>query len=302
MAIPAQAQLYRPILEIARSASESLSDKQIAELLSDRLQLTDAERQDMIPSGLRSRIVDRTSWAVYELKEAGLMHYPSRGHRAITQQGQEFLREHGGEITLAYLRRRQAQAQPTGTNKTADAVGDSLQSNTDATPEELMEDSARQIRGKLADDLLENITNLSPERFEHLVVTLLEKMSYGKGQQVGGSGDGGIDGIINQDPLGLEKVYIQAKRWSNQIGDPEIRNFSGSLDAKGAAKGVFITNSTFSNTARRTAETISAGPKFIRLIDGRELAELMIEHSVGVVTERTYEVKKVDENYFAENE
>ena len=127
-------------------------------------------------------------------------------------------------------------------------------------------------------------------------------MDYGKGQQVGGSGDGGIDGIIDQDPLGLERIYIQAKRWANPIGEPEIRNFAGSLDAKGAAKGVFITNSTFSSTAKRTAETISAGTKFIRLIDGRKLAELMIEHGVGVVTERTYEVKKVDENYFAEND
>ena len=165
-----------------------------------------------------------------------------------------------------------------------------------------MERSARQMREKLADELLESVTALSPERFEHLVVTLLEKMGYGKGQQVGGSGDGGIDGIINQDPLGLEKVYIQAKRWANQIGEPEIRNFSGSLDAKGAAKGVFITNSTFSSTATRTATNISAGPKFLRLIDGRELADLMIEHSVGVVTGRTYEVKRVDENYFAEND
>ena len=125
-------------------------------------------------------------------------------------------------------------------------------------------------------------------------------MRYGTGEAVGGSGDGGIDGVINQDPLGLEKVYLQAKRWANQVGEPEIRNFSGSLDARGAAKGVFITTSNFSGTARQTAETISAGSKFIRLIDGSELARLMIEHGVGVVTEFTYKLKKLDENYFSE--
>ena len=109
-----------------------------------------------------------------------------------------------------------------------------------------------------------------------------------------------IDGVINQDPLGLEKVYIQAKRWANQVGEPEVRNFSGSLDARGASKGVFITTSNFSGTARQTAETISAGSKFIRLIDGSELARLRIEYGVGVVTEFTYELKKLDENYFSE--
>ena len=302
MAIPTKALLYRPILEIVRSASGSLSDKHIASLLSDQFELTDAERRTMIPSGVQSKIENRTGWAVAELKYAGLVHYPSRGRRAITPPGREFLGRHEGEITDAHLRQCRARSQHAETNKLESAMGDSLQSSADATPEELMEDSDRQIRDKLADELLENITALSPGQFERLVVNLVEKMGYGKGQQVGGSGDGGIDGIINQDPLGLEKVYIQAKRWSNQIGDPEIRNFAGSLDAKGATKGVFITNSTFNGTATQTAAAISTGAKSIRLINGRELAELMIEHSVGVVTERTYEVKKVDENYFAEND
>ena len=126
-------------------------------------------------------------------------------------------------------------------------------------------------------------------------------MGYGEGVTVGRSGDGGIDGIINQDALGLEKVYVQAKRWASQVGEPEIRNFSGSLDPHGATKGVFITTSTFSSTARQTAQTISAGSKFIRLVDGNELAQLMIRHGVGVVTEYTYEIKKLDENYFAED-
>lgn len=161
--------------------------------------------------------------------------------------------------------------------------------------------SDRQLREKLTEELLENVKGLTPDRFERLVVKLLVEMGYGDGKRVGGSGDGGIDGIIDRDPLGLEKVYIQAKRWTQSVGEPEIRNFSGSLDAKGAAKGVFITTSSFSRTAERTARDISKGGKFIRLIGGRELVELMIQHNVGVVTQFTYEIKKVDENYFADD-
>ena len=165
---------------------------------------------------------------------------------------------------------------------------------------EQLEEVHRELRDGLADELLIILKGMSPARFETLVVNLLERMGYGEGESVGRSGDGGIDGIINQDPLGLEKVYIQAKRWQSQVGEPEIRNFSGSLEAKGASKGVFITTSTFSSTARQTAQFISAGNKFIRLIDGGELAGLMIRHGVGVVTEMTYEVKKIDENYFVD--
>ena len=299
MAVPSQAELYRPILEILASASGGVAPKPLTELVSDRFNLSDADRQEMIPSGITSRIYDRTSWACMYLRDAGLLYYPPRGPREITPQGQEFLDSHAGAITNADLPRLQ---QANGAKAdTTDTSSGSVESSAEATPEELMAQSDRQLRAKLADELLESIMKLTPDRFEQLVVNLLEKMGYGEGQAVGRSGDGGIDGIINQDPLGLEKVYIQAKRWSNQVGEPEVRNFSGSLDAKGAAKGVFITNSTFSNTAKETARNISAGNKLICLINGQELVKLMIQHGVGVVTESTYEVKKMDENYFAED-
>ena len=205
-----------------------------------------------------------------------------------------------------------ARQQPTSSEgevavTTSDAVGVSVaDDSTDAdttsiTPDELMGELYRELNNKLADELLESVKGVPPDRFELLVVRLLEKMEYGQGQRVGRSGDQGIDGIINQDPLGLEKVYIQAKRWQSQVGEPEIRNFSGSLEVKGANKGVFITTSTFSSTARGAADLISAGNKYIRLIDGNELAQLMIRHGVGVVTETTYALKKLDENYFAED-
>ena len=302
MAVPTQAELYRPILEILATAESSLSDRRLAELVSDQLNLTDADRREMVPSRVQSRIENRTSWAIWYLKRVGFVHYPSRGRRGITQQGREFLKSHEDEITDAHLRPFIPKHQQAIDNKTTPTVatGGSIENDTDITPEELMAQGNQQLRTKLAEELLENIKELTPERFEQLVVNLLEEMGYGKGQVVGGSGDGGIDGIINQDPLGLEKIYIQAKRWSSQVGAPGIRDFSGSLDAKGAMKGVFITTSTFNNTAKETARNISAGNKLIRLIDGQELAALMVRHGVGVVTVSTYEVKKMDENYFAE--
>ena len=297
MAIPTQAELYRPILEIAASVGERLKPNQVTDLVSDRFSLSDEERKEKIQSGTRV-IKKRTSWALWSLKEAGLMHNPPRGPWEITQQGRDFLDSHAGVITNADLSKLQ---QANGAEAdTTDTSSGSVESNTAVTPEELMEQSDRQLRAKLADELLESMMKLTPDRFEQLVVNLLEKMGYGKGEAVGRSGDGGIDGI-NQDPLGLEKVYIQAKRWSNQVGEPEVRNFSGSLDARGAGKGVFITTSTFSSAAERTAQNISAGSKFIRLIDGRELTALMVRHGVGMVTVSTYEVKKIDENYFAED-
>ena len=174
--------------------------------------------------------------------------------------------------------------------------------DAEATPDEKMAVSYGELNTKLAAEIQDSIKTISPERFEQLVVDLLVKMGYGQGEVVGRSGDGGIDGIVNPAPLGLEKVYIQAKRYTaNPVGEPEIRNFSGSLNAQGATKGVFITTSTFSSPARQTAATISTGNQFIRLVDGNELARLMIAHNVGVVTEYTYEIKKLDENYFAED-
>ncbi len=157
------------------------------------------------------------------------------------------------------------------------------------------------LLANLISDLRATVNGVNPDRFEQLVVKLLEKMGYGEGRAIGRSGDGGIDGIINQDALGLEKVYIQAKRYTTgSVGEPPIRNFAGSMIANGATKGVFITTAVFSDTARETAANVSRRNETIRLIDGQELAHLMIRHGVGVITEYTYEIKKLDENYFAE--
>jgi restriction system protein len=301
MAVPMKKQLYRPILEIAAESGTAVSPKQLRESLALRFHLTDADLQDRSSSGAL-RFTDRASFGTFDLKSAGLMCSPSRGLYQITGEGREFLATlpaaqlliAESELKRLAVERRQRE----GGREDATTVESSP--DVDITPDELMAAGYHQLQSKLADNLLESFKDISPYGFERLVLDLLVKMGYGTGQAVGRSGDGGIDGVINQDPLGLEKVYVQAKRWAGQVGEPEIRNFSGSLDARGASKGVFITTSNFSASAQRTADTISAGNKFIRLIGGDELARLMIEHGVGVVTEFTYELKKLDENYFSE--
>ena len=165
-----------------------------------------------------------------------------------------------------------------------------------------MSRSSTTLQEKLARELLSGLRQVSPANFERLCVRLLEAMRYGKGIHLGQTSDGGVDGMVRQDALGLEKVYIQAKRWANPVGAEEVRGFAGSLDTKGSSKGVFITTSTFTKSAKSTADSISQGSKQITLVDGAELAGLMISYGVGVVTQETYEVKKLDKDYFTEQQ
>ena len=229
-----------------------------------------------------------------------MLEYPTRGRSRITPKGIEYLASHQGEIQNAELLRIAEGRDDGPVVPEGPGSPTSLDDANDVTPDEQMGINHLQHENMLSDEILDAVKGVSHSGFERLVVELLEKMGYGTGRPKGGKGDGGIDGILNQDPLGLEKVYVQAKRYvkAPQVGEPEIRNFSGSLDPHGATKGVFITTAEFSSTARDTAENIPRGGKFIRLIDGPELARLMIRHGVGVVTEATYEVKKIDANYF----
>ena len=299
MAVPSKKDLHRPALEIVAASGGSVSVRQFNDVLARHFELTEEDLDDRSSSGSR-RFYDRVSFALQDLKLSGLIMQPARGYRQITDAGQRFLQNHQGVITDRDLRQMRTQL-PTDGGGSDSAYTDYLPDSQDATPTDLIDLGYKQLQTRLADDITESLAKVTPDRFEQLVVDLLVKMGYGQGETIGRSGDGGIDGIINQDALGLEKVYIQAKRYTaGSVGEPEIRNFSGSLDPYGATKGVFITTSTFSNSARQTAQTISAGNKLIRLVDGKELAQLMIKHGVGVVTEYTYEIKKLDENYFAE--
>ena len=309
MVLPTQSQLHIPILETLSGLEDGAHIRIIKDTLAERFSMTVAELAELIPSGQSTRLADRLSWALSYLKRAGLIHSPSRSHWKIAPEGRDFLSTRkGGDISGAQLnkliekRKREsshdgggAQAANVGESESAGFVHDAP---TDIAYRKRMDELHLELEKALANELLDSVKAVSPLRFERLVVELLEAMGYGEGRRIGGSGDQGIDGVINQDPLGLENVYIQAKRWQNAVGEPEIRNFLGSLDVKGASKGVFITTSTFSESAKSSAFAVR---RTIRLVDGGELAKLMIRHNVGVVIETTYALKKPDENYFSED-
>ena len=332
MAVPRANKFYRAVLEVFSKSGRSMSAPEMVAAISDHLKLTDEQLAEMVPSGIKSRVEDRTQWAMYHLKNAALLESPSRGIFRITNKGIQFLRDQAGEVTnkqITEMERsegREPDLLLTNPGSSSSSKGwqflqDDLpegdaevdggisvpqvelqEDPTDVlTPYEVMDICYREQQKMLMDEILDSLRSVAPSSFERLVVELLANMGYGDGKVTGRTGDRGIDGVLNQDALGLEKVYVQAKRFDYaQVGEPEIRNFSGSLDPFGASKGVFITTSSFSNTARQTAENISRGGKFIRLIDGQELAELMMISGVGVVTEVTYEVKKLDANYFTD--
>ena len=299
MTVPTQQQLHRPILEfVAQPQLKVVSLQQIRSALIQQFSLDDNDLAESVPSG-QNRFLNRVYWAVSYLKRGGLLEATSIAHFRITPQGRRALTREEGEIESKYLKDL-IDARIQHLSPESEEVAGAVENAIGATPDEQMATLFEELIEKLADEILESVAIVQPSQFESLVVALLEKMGYGEGQVLGRSGDGGIDGIINQDQLGLEQVYVQAKRWKNPVGEPEIRNFAGSLSARGARKGVFITTSSFVHNARETAKNISAGIQFIRLIDGPELARLMIKFDIGVVTETTFYVKKLDGNFFSE--
>ena len=308
MAIPIARKFYRAILEIADERRDVWGYNQMIDALTIHFSLTEDDLQEMVPSGGVTRVRDRTNWAVGDLERAGFLTKPTRGRFQINNEGHEYLRTLKGDVTAEQQKELKAMNRNLqDVSEDSDSVAlvkhvASDDKDSETTPSERIATAYTELQAQLVDEILDSLSSIDPRQFEQLVVDLLEKMGYGEGQQVGGSRDGGIDSIINQDPLGLEKIYVQAKRWQNAVGEPEIRNFSGSLAAKGAAKGVFTTTSTFSPTALQTARIISGNNQVIHLINGAKLACLMIKYNVGVIpTTLTYAIKKLDENYFAED-
>lgn len=232
------------------------------------------------------------------LEHRGFIERPKTGYYRITALGLEFLNQNSAETPEPDTN--------TGTQENLFTVDpeDSLEiGENNLHPEGTIDESYRRIREKLADDLLQQIKENTPTFFEELVIDLLVKMGYGgsredAGRAVGGSGDGGIDGIINEDRLGLDVVYVQAKRWNGNVSRPEIQKFAGALQGQRARKGIFITTSSFTKDAREYVKTIDSK---IVLIDGHQLAQFMIDHNVGVSVEKTYEIKRVDSDYFSED-
>jgi restriction system protein len=300
MAVPDFQTIMLPLLRSLEGGQERRIND-LVEHLADGFNLTPEERAELLPSGRQARFTNRIHWAVTHLYKAGLLDRPGRGRVRLTERGRRVLRTDPGRIDMALLARypeyRQFQRTPNG----AQPDGPVAQSNT-KTPEEMLEASYQSLRSILAGDLLDRIGNCSPVFFERLVVDLLVAMGYGgsrrdAGLAVGRSGDGGIDGIIKEDKLGLDFVYVQAKRWSGAVSRPDIQAFAGSLEGQRARKGVFITTSKFTSDAHDYVTRIE---KRIVLIDGEQLAQLMIDHGVGVADVALYHVKKIDTDYFEE--
>ncbi len=311
MPIPNYQTLMRPLLQLAADEREHPL-RQAVETLAEHYQLSDNERSTMLPSGTQSVFSNRVGWARAYLKQAGALRSPRRGYFVITERGKQLLQQYPQQLHINNLaqfaefqdfknRRRITKADNGRENSPLlDMDSDVI---FDDTPEDILASAYRLLRQNLEQEVLETVKEASPAFFERLVVDLLVKMGYGgnrqdTGRAIGKSGDGGIDGIINEDRLGLDVIYIQAKRWEATVGRPEIQKFAGALQGQRAKKGVFITTSAFTREAKDYVRIIDTR---IILIDGEKLAALMVEYNVGVSVVERYEVKKVDTDYFEGN-
>ncbi len=301
MTVPDYQSIMLPLLEYAGDGKEHLLRRAYDDL-AQFFNLTEEERQELLPSGRQSTFENRVGWARTYLKKAGLLSSPKRAHFQITQKGQDVLKAKPNTINVAFLKQYPEFLEfQTKSNKAGPTTA-GLSEEQEITPEESMEASYIKLRDDLADELLETIKSCTPSFFERLVVDLLVKMGYGgtrkdAGMAIGRSGDGGIDGIIKEDRLGLDVVYIQAKRWEGTVGRPEIQKFAGALLGQQARKGVFITTSSFSKEAKNYTSAIDSK---IVLIDGEMLAELLIDFDLGVSPVAVYSLKRVDLDYFME--
>ena len=302
MSIPDYQSIMLPLLTFAADRQEH-SLRETIDVLADEFGLTPQERKEFLPSGRQATFDNRVGWARTYLKKAELLKSTRRGHYEITTRGLQILAEQPSAISAKFLTRFQEfQAFKNGAKKEGSPVAEIDREDSKQTPEELLEEAIQQLNDSLATELVQTIKDCSPTFFERLVVDLLVTMGYGgtrkdAGQTIGGSSDGGIDGIIKEDQLGLDVIYIQAKRWENPVGRPEIQKFAGALQGVRAKKGVFITTSSFTGEAR---DYVSRIDNKIILIDGPQLANFMIQHNVGVSAAASYIVKRIDTDYFTE--
>lgn len=304
MAIPDYQSIMLPLLTLARDGRE-YSLRQAVDSLVEEFRLTDDERKILLPSGRQAVFHNRVSWARTYLTKAGLLQATRRGHFEIAQRGLDVLDDGPSSIDLKFLLQFDAFRQFRALRHTRSddgKTGSIAVPDVWTTPEEALESAYVRLRESLAADLLQQMKTASPNLFEKLVVELLVKMGYGGSRQdaghaIGKSGDEGIDGIINEDRLGLDTIYVQAKRWDATVGRPEVQKFAGALQGQRAKKGVMLTTSSFSSEAR---EYVSRIDNKIVLIDGNRLAELMIDNDLGVSPVATYQMKRIDTDYFTE--
>lgn len=301
--IPDFQTLMRPVLESCAKEERKIGD--VIEEMSDLFELSAEEREEMLPSGRQARMANRVHWARGYLKQAGLVRPTRRGYIEITEEGRDVLLNGPERITMKYLERFPAylEFQSRGKGSSENTATEEVASliAQDATPDEVLASAHRQLHESLSADLLDALRNGTPKFFEKAVVSLLISMGYGgadgRGAVLGGAGDNGVDGVIDKDPLGVDQVYVQAKRYGPKttVGAGEIRDFFGALSLKDVSRGIFVTSSLFTSSARETAEKLGAR---IVLIDGPKLADLMITYRVGCRVKETFTVSELDEDFF----
>lgn len=303
MTIPDFQTIMLPLLTFVSDGKEHRF-REAVEYLAKHFDLNAEERLELLPSGRYPTFDNRVGWANTYMKKAGLIEGPRRGYLKITPRGLSVLKEQPAMINSKFLERYQEFVE--FQQKDSEPVKPQSQTvegtKAEQTPIEAIESAYETVRNSLAAELLQQIKGCSPGFFESLVVEVMVKMGYGgtrkdAGAVLGRSGDEGIDGVINEDRLGLDKIYIQAKRWGGTVSRPEIQRFVGALLGKPARKGIFITTSEFSKQARDYASAVESS---VVLIDGEMLANLMIDHNVGTTVESLYEVKRIDSDYFEE--
>jgi len=307
MAVPTYDRFIEPLLRFLAAKPGEVRAAEAYEAAASSLGISDEDRREFLPSGIQPVYKNRAGWAHDRLKRAGLSRSSRRGYWQLTEEGRKFVAEHRVPLTDDELEHLadgymdvRLRPPPTGEALAEIAIAQPpAPSATVASPDERLAEALSELRRSVAGEVLETLGGISPGFFESIVLDVLHRMGYGASrsdlQKVGGSGDGGIDGIISLDKLGLEKVYVQAKRWKDVVGRPMIQAFFGALAGQRAKKGVFITTSGYTTQAIEFARSVEG----IVLVDGPRLAELMIDHEVGVSV-RTIKVPKLDSDYFDE--
>jgi restriction system protein len=310
MAIPTYEQCMLPVIRVLAD-NEPKHRTQLSDMMADHFGLSVEEREQLLPSGKATIIKSRTGWALTYLKQAAIVASPKRGWYTLTQRGKDVLASNPQQVDSAYLQkfpeflefRARSRTDADESTETAPAAPKAPVATPGLDPEEALEDAYLRLRAEVEAELLETVKAGSPQFFERLVIDLLVQMGYGGSREeaaraVGRSGDGGIDGVIDEDRLGLDVIYVQAKRWEGSVGRPEIQKFAGALQGQRAKKGVFITTSHFTKEAEDYAARIESR---IVLIDGRRLATLMFDANVGVAPRVSFTVKTIDGDYFEDS-
>lgn len=303
MDIPSYQEFMLPVLKALGDAPEPLHHKEYCEAACDHAGIPQEMREVLLPSGSQTYVYNRTGWAAWYMQQAVLVEKPKRAHLSITEEGKKLLLSQPAAIDNKLLAQYPSFVAKVLEPKEKKSPAKTHSPESEQTPDEQIEAAFEQLNDSLSADLLEAMGKMDPFRFEQLVVDLLFAMGYGGSREEAAkvtkkSSDEGIDGVINEDRLGLDVIYVQAKRWQNTVGRKEIQSFVGALAGKQANKGVFITTSDFATTAIDYAKAVT---QKVILIDGARLADLIIEHDIGVSTTRTIKLKRIDTDYFEDS-